>query len=798
MKLSLNWLNEYVDLDGLSVDEIIDKVIKAGFEVEEVTRLGYGTDLIVGKVVSCKMHPNSDHLHVTKVDIGSDVLDIVCGAPNCREGLKVIVALPGCDLVAGQIKSSTIRGEASNGMLCSLLELDIPEELLSDDSPSHNGIEELDDRFQVGDKDVLKKLGYGDIILDLSVYANRPDCLSMFGMAKEMAAILDRPCILPIADDSFGLGKKTDFTVSSLSKNCTHFLAKVCGSVKIKESPDWMKSHLNANGIKTINNLVDISNYVMLETGQPLHFYDLRSNPAKEITVRDDFEGEYIALDGVTYKMEKGDLMITSQGVPIGIAGIMGGDATKILDDTSSLIIESALFDHAQVRRTSNRLGLQTEAAARFAKGLDPMAQQMAMDRAVQLLIQLADASDFETVCEYGKSDYEPYTVSETLTHLNALTGKQYTMEEAVSVMKRLDFAPEVNGDEFVAHIPSRRSADIKIREDIDEEIVRLTDFDDLKSTLPQTPQTIGKLTPIQRLRRNLKDILTANGLQEVISYTLVSQDYIDNSLLPLGEAISLLTPLSDERKYVRTSLMNSMLETLSYNLGHFNENVNIFEISKVYAKGKEEERLAILLNGEYETSYVKHLHLNGDFYVLKGILMGLLDKLGYDAARIGIKENRNDVVHLHPYVSCEITLDQKSIGILGKIHPSYAAKFRCKEVYYTEINLDALLEAKTAKVKAPTVNKYPSISRDISILVKDEVRSDELIKTARKAGGSLVSSVEVFDIYKGENVPEGLKSVSLNIVYEDKTKTLKAEDISPSHEKILSELNKLYDANLR
>ncbi|MBO5527502.1 MAG: phenylalanine--tRNA ligase subunit beta, partial [Erysipelotrichaceae bacterium] len=425
MKLSLNWLSDFIDLSGLTTEQIVDQMVKCGFEVESIEKMSEGTNLVVGKVLECTDHPDSDHLHLTKTDIGSEVLDIVCGAPNCRAGLKVIVAKVGAQLPGGEIKAGVIRGQASNGMLCSLKELGISDDLLPENSPSLNGIEELDDRFEVGDTDILKKLGYDDTILDVSIYANRPDCLSMYAMAKEMGAILDREVRLPDFEGKANCGSKSDFVLTSLSANCPHFLAKVVNHVTIKESPEWMKAHLRANGVKCINNLVDISNYVMLETGQPLHFYDLASNPAKEITVRDDYEGTYTALDGIDYKIEKGDLMITSEGKPIGIAGIMGGDNTKILNTTKGLIIEAALFDHAQIRRTSNRLGLQTEAAARFAKGLEPMAQNKAVDRAVQLLIDLADASDIEETVEYGKADYEPYEICESLTHLNALIGKE-------------------------------------------------------------------------------------------------------------------------------------------------------------------------------------------------------------------------------------------------------------------------------------------------------------------------------------------------------------------------------------
>ena len=797
MLLSLNWLNNFVDTSDLSLDELVEQMVSCGFEVESIEKLGQGTNLIVGEVLECEAHPDSDHLHVTKVNIGKEVLDIVCGAPNCRKGLKVIVAQIGAKLPDGEIKAGKIRGCESNGMLCSLLELGISKDLLPEDSPSQNGIEELDDRFTVGDTDILKKLGYDDTILDISIYANRPDCLAVHYMAKEIGAILKRPCKLPEFDGASNIGEKGKFTLESKSDNCPHFLAKVCNSVTIKESPEWLKNHLRANGVKCINNLVDISNYVMLETGQPMHFYDLRSNPNREITVRDDLEMKYLALDGVEYDIKKGDIMITSDNKPIGIGGIMGGEATKILDDTSGLIIEAALFDHAQIRRTSNRLGLQTEAAARFAKGLEPLAQQKAMDRAVQLLIELADAKGFEETVEFGSDNYTPIKVEETLEHLNALIGKEYKMDEVKEVLESLDFKPEITGNTFISNIPSYRT-DIKIREDIDEEICRLTDFDDLKSTLPMLPQTVGRLSKMQSIRKTIRDVLTNNGIHEINTYTLVDKKYIDDACLNNGECVELLSPLSDQRRCVRTSLMNSALEILAYNKDHSNDNINLFEIAKVYYQDHDEERLSIVLDGTLMESKVKHLALTSDFYTLKGLVLGVLDKLGYEKGRVVIEENTLDTIHFHPTVSCLIKMNNKVIGVLGKLHPTYTKKFKLNDVYYAEIILDELESSNPAKVKAPIVNKYPSISRDISIVVKDEVNAAELIKVISKAGGKLVKSVEVFDIYKGEHIDEGYKSVSLNIVYEDKEKTLKVEDINEPHQKIMNELNKVYGAAQR
>ena len=798
MKLSLKWLSQLVDLEGLTEEEIVNRTIKAGFEIEEITRMGVGTKLVVGKVIECHDHPDSDHLHVTKTDIGSEVLDIVCGAPNCREGLKVIVAQVGSELPGGTIKAGKIRGEVSNGMLCSLLELGVPKELLPDDSPSQNGIEELDDRFEVGETGILKKLGYEDSILEVEIYANRPDCLSMYGMAKEMAAILDRKCVLPEFDGAAAVGGPSTLKVASRSVNCPHYMAKVVNHVKLAPSPEWMRQLLRSNGVKSINNVVDISNLVMLETGQPLHFFDLRSNPNRNITVVDDYEGAYTALDGISYDLKKGDILITSDEQPIAIGGIMGGDGSKILDDTTGIIIESALFNYAQIRRTANRLGLQTEAAMRFAKGLDPLAQQNAMDRAVQLLQEYAEADGFEETVVAGKCDYEPHEVRETLAHLNALIGKEYTQEEVLSVLRRLDFDPYVEGEEIVARIPSWGSNDIRLREDIDEEVIRLTDFDDLKATLPTMPQTIGRLSKKQALRRVIRTYLSQHGLHESVSYTLTGADGIRDSIRPLGESIALASPLSDARKYIRVSLFSNMMETLKYNVDHGINNVNIFEISSIYAAGdKHDERLAIALCGTPEAKRIGKETQKNDFYSLKGLLCDLLDELGYAKKRIHLEELEDEAL-LHPYRSAKIQIDRQEIGVIGQVHPGYTGKQKLGEVYYLELSLNELMTKQAAVTRAPVIRRFPAISRDISVLVDKSVKVEDLMKAIKKSGGNLVDSVEVFDVYEGKGIDDDKRSLSFSIRFLDPERTLKTEEVQPLYDKILADLGKQYGTSQR
>ena len=798
MKLSLNWLSKFIDISDLSVDDIVNKIYKAGFEVESIDYIGRGTNLVVGEVIECKDHPDSDHLHVTKVNIGSEVLDIVCGAPNCRTGLKVIVAKVGAELPEITISKSKIRGVESNGMLCSLKELGISEDMLDDNSPSLNGIEELSDEFNVGDSDILKKLGYGDVVLDISIYANRPDCLSVFNLAREIAAILDKKCNIP--NDFMGAaskGIKSAFTVYSNSKNCPYFLAKVINDVTIKESPKWMKDHLRAHGIKCINNLVDISNYVMLETGQPLHFYDYRCFKDKNITVVDDYQGKYMALDGIEYNIEKGDLMITSNNVPIGIAGIMGGEESKIKDDTTSLLIESALFNNAQVRRTSNRLGLQTEAAARFSKGLVPYSQDYAMDRAVDLLTKYADAREFESTAVYGTPEHKEVKIVESLSHLNGLIGKNYTFEEVEAVLKRLNFKYEISNNDFTVQIPSYRS-DLLIREDLDEEIIRLSGIDDLKSTLPLLPQTVGKLSDSQLNRKEIKNMLVNLGIYETYNYTLVDESYIENELLHSSDPIKVLLPLSDNRGYVRTSLMNSLIECLSYNLNHFNSNVNLFEISKVYSKGVEEERLGIILNDYIYDQKLVSNSLKADYYVLKGIILSIFEHLGYSKERFNIETNTMDITHFHPGMSSVIKINNEVVGIFGKLHPTFIKDKKVKNSYYAEIILNKLFENKPSKMKAKEISIYPPSTRDLSIVCDEAIEAKDLISTIKHIGGSIVKSVNVFDVFRGNNIEQGKKSVSLNIIYESLKETLKSEEVNSLHDKIVNELSMKYGANIR
>lgn len=798
MRLSYKWLSEYVDLAGISPEELAQKMTTAGLEVEGIEPMASGTNLVIGEVLSCNDIPDT-HLHDTVVRIHEnpeETVKIVCGAPNCRAGLKVITALPGAKLPGGTILAKPVHGHESNGMLCALFELGVDKKFLSEAQIA--GIEELPADAPVGETEVLKYLGYDDTILDVSLTPNRADCAAMWNMAKEVGAILHRPVTWPDYSGKDEAGEKGTFSVTLKTPKCTSYWGKVVNHVKVGPSPKWMVNYLHAAGMNSINNVVDISNFVMLETGQPLHYYDLSKLPHHEITVVDDVETKLTALDGAEFEIQKGDILITTGGEPTGVAGIMGGEESMIDENTKAILMEAAHFDHAQIRRTSIRLNLITEAASRFTKGLEPCSIEKGIARSVELLQKYADASGFEETVKAGNEVYQPLVVSETLSHCNGLLGTDFTMEQVADVLKSLDFRPEIDGETILSHIPSYRT-DIEGQADIDEEVIRLIGFDSLGSTLPQMQATVGRLSPVQALRRDTREILTALNLHEVVTYTLVGEDYIQNAYQPVGEAIALSMPMSEARKYIRTSLINSVLECGQYNEAHSNTDLAFFELSKVYGKGgKEEERLAIFLDGNLHSDPLHQHTVSGDFYAMKGILTEWLKKCGFQVPRVSIKENKTDLVHFHPYRSAELWLDHSFLGVFGEVHPTYAAKYDLKRVVYAELNLGPVLNGKAGRIRYTAPDRYPSVSRDIALVVDRSVPAEELLEVVRKAGKKIVRSAEIFDVYEGEHVEAGKKSVALHIVYQASDHTLKEEEITAAHQAILDSLSSKLSAQLR
>lgn len=795
MRLSYNVLKQYVDLHDITPKMLADKITACGLEVEGLEEMAYATNLVVGYVEECVDHPNSDHLHICQVNVGTDVRQIVCGAPNVAKGQKVIVALPGCKLRGGDIKDGVVRGEESKGMICSLSELGVDPKQLTEQQLA--GIEVLGDDAVVGDTNVLGYLSLDDTILDVGLTPNRNDCLAMWAMAKEVGAILNREVRLPDyhveVEES-----KTDLVIKSETEKCPTFLGKVIDHVEIKESPKWIKDALKGAGIKAINNVVDISNLVMLETGQPLHFYDLAKIPAKEITVKQGLHEAYTALDGVEYNITEDDIMITTEGKAIGIAGIMGGDDSKIDEESKGIIIEAAIFDHVCIRNSARNFNLNTEAAQHFIKGVDPLACVKAVERSVQLLVEYASASGIEETVVCGSLKEASKEVSVTLSKVNSVLGTTFTMEEACDPLARLGFEPKVDGDVITCTIPSYRT-DISIAEDLVEEVIRIQGFDHIVSTLPLMPTTQGNLAPNGRTTRMIKKMLNGFGYSEIISYSLVSKKHIDNSVMPLSGAVELANPASDERRYFRTSIMPSLLDTVAFNTARSNDNFGLFEVAVVYnEKGEPQDRLALALTPTTVRSKWQAITTNNDFYVMKGQIYALLEELGFDEKRVTIKVNDVDATTFHPSQSAALYLGKDLLGVFGKVHPAKAKEYDIDACMIGEFNLSVIFNAKASKVKFVPICKYPSSSYDLALLVDLDVKAGDIVNIVRKNAGKILKDVEVFDVYKGKGVPEGQQSIAVSMVFQSEERTLTDKDINPVVEKIVNALRNQLKAVLR
>lgn len=796
MRVTYNWLKQYMDLSDITPEQIAEIMTRGGLEVEGMEKVASGSDLVIGKVLECVEHPDSDHLHVCQVDTGDTVRQIVCGAPNVAAGQKVIVALPGCILPGGEIKSGVIRGQKSDGMICALFELGVDKKQLTEKQLS--GIEELPEDAEVGNREVLKYLNLDDIIFDVSLTPNRADCLSMWALAKEVGALLNKKVALP--DYSYETETvPATFKLSSETEKCPLFEGKIINHVVIKPSPKWLQDLLHSAGVKAINNVVDISNFVMLETGQPLHFYDLAKIPLREITVKTGLEETYTALDGIDYQIKPEDIMITTGGKAIGIAGIMGGDDSKIDDETKGIIIEAATFSNVQIRNTARRLGLDTEASQHFSKGIDPLGGHKAVERSVQLLLELAEASGIEETVLCGDPSFEPIVIDAPVNKINGLLATKFTAEQVESVFERLDFHPEKVSDDIIrVTIPSYRR-DIKVWQDLSEEVVRMLGYENIGSTLPLIPTIQGGLSDRLKNKRVLQQLLMGMGMNEIVSYSLVSKSKIDEGILSAGEAVEVSNRLSDERRYFRTSLLPSMLETAGYNVARSNDEYGLFEIANVYNNDNEEQQhLCIALSNKKTISRWQKLIQENDFYTIKGIVIAIMDKLGYPEKRLSFQSESDSKAVLHPNKSASVYLDRTLIGKIGVIHPACAKKYDLDECVLAELNMTAIYGIRNVKIKFTPVPRYPAVSYDLAMVVDEEVTGEQIVKTIKKTGSSLLRDVQIFDIYRGGNIVEGSKSVAVKVTYQSDDRTLSEDDIRDVHQGIIAALKNNLHAVLR
>ncbi len=797
MKVSLNLLKQYVDLSNFTIEEIAKRLTFAGIEVEAISHMAEGTNLVIGEILTCEEHPDSNHLHVLNVDLGPKygVTQIVCGAPNARKGLKVIVSRVGAKLIGGEIKASVIRGVESNGMCCSLLELGVDSKYLSEEQTK--GIEELPLDAEVGNEEVLKYLGLDDVIFEINVLANRPDLLSVANVAREIAALLtDSKINIPNYEDKSNF--KSDFVVSSLTNRCKQFAVKEIRGVKNASSPLWMKSYLQAMGVRSISALVDIGNYVMLVTGQPLHMYDEDKLEKHELIVKDDKEEKFIALDEKEYQLIKGDIVITSNDKSMCLGGVMGSLACACDENTKNIVIEAASFDGASIRHTSNRLGLASESSSRFVKGTNHFQYEYVLNFAASLVRELCDAKEESDIVSYLNEKYEKQVVVTSLKKINERLGTDFDLESVKKVLKNLYFEVEEKGEELCISVPQFR-LDITSNADIAEEVIRYLGFDNVKSELPLLRTTVGSLSEKLAKTRIVEDYLIDQGFDETISYTLVSKKEKDEfKYLLKGENYQILNPLTEDREYVRLSILPSLLSIASYNVKRQNKNFKIFEIADLISKDESKKILSIVMVGE---NYLrgKMSRLAYDFYDAKGVLEGLMEIFGITQTRYTIE--RNDIVsELHPGKSAVIKFGKNVVGYLGELHPNYLKEkdLTKNNVVVLELSLDALFDMKTGNIKMQEISKFPTVSRDLALLVSKKIEVKDLIKEIKMSSKGLIQDVEIFDIFESENLGLDLKSVALSITYGSNDHTLKDDEVNASIENIKKILNDKFHAVLR
>ncbi|KSU87659.1 phenylalanine--tRNA ligase subunit beta [Priestia veravalensis] len=802
MFVSYRWLQEYVDLSGVKAEELADKVTKSGIEVEGVENLNKGVSgVVIGHVVECEQHPNADKLSRCQVDLGDETVQIVCGAPNVAQGQKVAVAKVGAVLPGNfKIKRAKLRGEESNGMICSLQELGIESKLVAKDY--QEGIFVFPSDAEVG-ADALEALNLHDEVLELGLTPNRSDCLSMLGVAHEVAAILNREVKYPEVEFQETEEKASDYISVAVEAKEDNplYVARMVKNVKIAPSPLWMQTRLMAAGIRPHNNVVDITNYILLEYGQPLHAFDYDRLGSKEVVVRHAQEGEEIVtLDDQKRVLKENQLVITNGKDPIALAGVMGGANSEVQDDTVNVLIESAYFRGLSVRQTSKEHGLRSEASARFEKGIDPSRTRIAADRAAELMAAYAGGEIVSGTVEFDEMTIEPAVVSVTLERINYVLGTELEMAEVQEIMNRLQFESKVEGDAIIVTVPTRRG-DITIEEDIVEEVARMYGYDHLPTTLPVTVATPGRLSDYQLKRRKVRRFLEGAGLAQTTTYSLTSAEKATQFALNTASTVRLAMPMSEDRSVLRQSLVPHLLEAVKHNNARQTDSIALYETGSVFLGTEEgqlpieEERVAGAITGLWHSHSWQGEKKAADFYVAKGVVEGLLSALGLDN-HIEYKPTNQE--GMHPGRTAAVVLNGQEAGYVGQLHPVTQKQYGLRETYVFELNLKAIFAAKVEEVRYSAIPRFPSITRDIALVVDKEVLAGELQTAIYEAGGELLKEVAVFDLYDGERMEEGKKSVAFSLRYLDPERTLTDEEVSAAHANVLKVVEEQFKASLR
>ncbi|MFD1706372.1 phenylalanine--tRNA ligase subunit beta [Siminovitchia sediminis] len=803
MLVSYKWLQDYVNVQDLTAADLAEKITRTGIEVDGIKQISAGIKgVVVGEVLECSQHPQADKLKICKVDIGEgEPVQIICGAPNVAKGQKVPVAKSGAVLPGNfKIKKAKLRGEESNGMICSLQELGIEGKLVPKEFA--DGIFVFPEDVEAGE-DALSLLNLDDEVLELDLTPNRADALSMLGVAYEIAAILSEDVRLPEVSGETSNEKASDYIsvkVEAVQENPL-YTAKVIKNVKIGPSPLWMQARLMSAGIRPHNNVVDITNYILLEYGQPLHAFDYDRFGSKEVVVRMAKEGEKITtLDDTERTLTSDQLVITNGMVPVALAGVMGGADSEVNDDTTTVLLESAYFTGPPIRSTSKYHGLRSEASSRYEKGVDPSRVRPAAERAAQLMAKYAGGEVLDGIVEDDHLTTEPAIVSISLAKINRVLGTDITVAEAEKIFARLKFEVTVEEDVLTVTVPTRRG-DIAIEEDLIEEVARLYGYDQLPTTLPKGTATPGGLSKIQEKRRAARSFLEGAGLYQAITYSLTSEEKASMFSIEKRPPVTLSMPMSEERSRLRLSLVPQMLESISYNVARKNEAVALYEIGSIFlneGEGKqpeEREHIAGAMTGLWLDHTWQGEKKPVDFYVVKGILEGLFQKLGLEKE---ISWQAAQIEGMHPGRTAEVLFAGKVIGFAGQIHPNLQKELDVKDTFVFEIQADPIFEYDVPLLQYVPIPRYPSITRDIALVVDQDITAATLESVIRKAGGTLLKSVYVFDVYEGKNMKDGKKSIAFSLTYADPQRTLTDDEVVKKHDKVLAALKDQTGAELR
>lgn len=805
MKVSYQWLQEYLDLD-VAPQDLAEKIARTSVDINDVYSLSDGLKkIVVGEVVKCENHPDSDHLHVCQVDVGEEEpIQIVCGAPNVQEGKKVIVALHGARIADNQkIKRGKIRGVESNGMLCALQEIGFSDKIAPKDY--EDGIYFLPDDAKNGDP-VFKYLGMDDTIIDTDVTPNRGDMLSIYGNVNDIAAFYGlKPHFKEITIKEEGTEKTADLLQAEINdtKIAPTYKLRVIKGVKIAESPLWLQIRLWNSGIRPVNNVVDVTNYVLLKYGQPLHSYDYDQLSGKNFGVRHANEGEkFITLDGDEQTLKANDIVVTVDDQPVALAGTMGGEGTAVSDDTTTVALEAAIFDPVMVRKQARRLDLHSESSMRFERGINPATVETALNEAAEMIKELAGGTITAGIVTGSEAPAVDTPIKLSLAKINHVLGTSLTMEQVTDIFDRLAFAYTVDDDDQLTVIAPARRWDISLAADLYEEIARIYGYDNLPSTLPTMTRNRGGLTPRQRFIRASRHDLEGMGLTQAISYSLTTVEKAKQfQIKPLAEPMKLDFPMSSDHVATRMNIVSGLLNDIAYNVARNVDNVALYEEGRVFLpmgdeRPVEQEHLAAAVTGQMVANSWNKKDQPADFFQLKGIVERYLKNMGI-AGKITYVPT-SDRQEMHPGRTADIMVDDQLVGFIGQVHPQTAKEYKIPETYVFELNLELLLAAPKIENEYTPISKYPSITRDIALLVDDDVENATIVEAIKQKGGAYLKDIHLFDVYAGSHLPAGKKSLAYTLTYQDDKGTLTEDQVNTAFDKVTAYLQDKVDAEIR